>query len=284
MPKRVAALAVTAAPSASGVDAAQLGHEGGRERHVGGLVALSAVRRGGQVRTVRLHHEAVFGNEAGDLGKRPRVLVGDGAGQRDEEAEVEAAPGDLHVAGEAVHDAADLPRPLLGEDGERFIVGVTAVDDQGLAQLPGHGDLATEDLALRLGRREVAEEVEAHLAESDHLRFRAGQLLHLGEVGLHRVPRVVGMNAHGGPHIGKAPGQLHHCLIGLPIRSDGHHAAHSGPVRPLQHSVEIVRVVGEMQVGVGVEEPHQRLMIAQGVTVKRRRPMSWPEAVITSTW
>ena len=92
------------------------------------------------------------------------------------------------------------------------------------------------------------------------------------------------MDAHGGPHVGKAPGQLHHRLVGLPVCSDRHHAAHPGPVRPLQHGVEIVRVVGEMQVGVGVEEPHHTLMIAQGVTVKRRRPMSWPEAVITSTW
>ena len=37
------------------------------------------------------------------------------------------------------------------------------------------------------------------------------------------------------------------------------------------------------QVRVGVEEPHHVPMIAQGMIVKRRRPMSWPEAVTTST-
>ena len=83
---------------------------------------------------------------------------------------------------------------------------------------------------------------------------------------------------------GRRLASVDHGAVGLPVRADRHHAAHAGRARALEHGVEIVRVVGEVQVGVRVEEPHQAPMIAQGVTVKRRRPMSWPEAVTTSTW
>jgi len=182
-----------------------------------------------------------------------------------------------------VHHAADLPCSLLGEKSQGVFVGVAAVDDQWLAYGAGDGDLSTKDLALRLRRREVAEEVEPHLAEAHHLRLLAGEPLHLREVRLRRLFGVVRMDAHRRPHVGESAGHRHHRPVRLPIRTDGDHAANARRVRPIEHGLEIIAVVRKMQVGVRVEEAHQRLMIAQGTTSKRRRPMSWPEAVITST-
>ena len=108
--KRRTALSVIAAARRVGIDAAQLGDAGRGQGHVRRLVALAAVGLGRQVRAIRLDDEAVLGHEAGDVGQRARVLVGHRPGQRDEEAEVETAPGHRDVGREAVHDAADVAR------------------------------------------------------------------------------------------------------------------------------------------------------------------------------
>ena len=182
-----------------------------------------------------------------------------------------------------MHDAPRFARPLLAEDGKRLVVGVAAVHDERLARPACDVDLAAEHTPLVVLRREVAEEVEAHLAEGYHLGLGVREPLHLVEVGVDRVTRVVRVNAHRRPHVGQPPGERHDGVVGVPVRPDRDHAAHAGRSRALEDGGEIVREVGDVQVRVGVEEPHLAPMIAQGVTVKRSRPTSWPPAVTTST-
>jgi hypothetical protein len=57
---------------------------------------------------------------------------------------------------------------------------VAAMDQRGLAQAPGERQLAAEHLPLHGPRREIPEEVEAHLAERDDARGR-GETLQLVE-------------------------------------------------------------------------------------------------------
>ena len=194
---------------------------------------------------VGLHHQAVGGHEAGDVGQRARVLVGHRPGERDHQAQVEAALGHLHVGREAVHDAADLADALLRENREGLPVRVAAVDDDRLAEPPRHVELAAQRRLLRVAGREVAEEVEPHLAQRHHLGRAAGQPLHRLEVGLGGLPRVVGMDAHGGPDLGQALGQRHRRGIGLAIGADGHHPGHAGGPRALQHRVEVRQQLGK---------------------------------------
>ena len=154
---------------------------------------------GRQVGTVGLDYQALGRHEARDVGQRARVGIRHGPRQRDREPEVEAAPGDGHVAREAVHDPADLAHAGLAEDHERLLVGITAVDEHGLAHTPGELEHPPQRPLLRVARGEVAEEVEPDLADGDHARL-AGQPLDLRERRLVGLGRVVRVDADRGPH------------------------------------------------------------------------------------
>ena len=68
------------------------------------------------------------------------------------------------------------------------------------------------------------------------------------------------------------------------VGADGHDRHESRRPGAGEHRVQVPGELGEVQVGVGVDERRHRSIIAgHGVTVKRTRPMSWPEAVTTST-
>ncbi len=154
-----------------------------------------------------------------------------------------------------MHDPAHLAHPLFGEDRQRLRVRVAAVDDDRLPHAPGHLELAPEDTLLHVPRGEVAEEVEPHLAQPDHAR-PAGQALHLLEVGLGGVAGIVRVYPHRGPDVPMPLRQRHGGPIGLAIRSDGHHAPQSGGAGAIEHRVQVLGEVGEVEMRVGVEQHH----------------------------
>ena len=93
--------------------------------------------------------------------------VGEGAGKRDEEAEFYALPGQLQVSRETVHHAAYFGGMFFLEDLQNLVVGITIVDDQRLAKLPGQLYLGAERGTLLIARRAVAVKVETGLADGD---------------------------------------------------------------------------------------------------------------------
>src|SRR5207247_1695660 len=116
--------------------ATQLGHARGGDREIGGLVALAPVGLGREERAVGLDDEAVAGHELRHLGERAGLRVGHRPRERDQQSQVEAALGNRRVAGEAVHDPTGLAHRPLGEDRQRLLVGVAAMDEHGLARPP----------------------------------------------------------------------------------------------------------------------------------------------------
>src|SRR5207247_10479658 len=118
-----------------------------------------------------------------DLGGRAGVRGGARAGERDEQPQLEAAPGFARVTREAVHDAAHLAHRHLGEDRERLLVGVPAVDEHGLAQTAREGELGPERTLLGVAGREETKKIEPRLADRDDAR-RRGKPLYLGESSL----------------------------------------------------------------------------------------------------
>ncbi len=153
-----------------------------------------------------------------------------------------------------MHDPAHLPDPLFLQQGQRLRVRVAAVDHHRLAEAPGHVELTAEHRGLHVGRREVAEEIEPHLAEGHHLGRAAREGLHRLEVGVGGVGGVVGVDAHGGVHDGQPLREGDRGRIGLAVGPDRDHPDHAGRARPRQHLVQVGGQIREVQVRVGVEE------------------------------
>ena len=82
-----------------------------------------------------------------------------------------------------MHDAARLAHARLGEDRQRVLVGVAAVDEDGLLHPVREGQLRPERALLDVAGREVTKEVEPRLADRDDAR-RRGEPLDLGESSL----------------------------------------------------------------------------------------------------
>ena len=93
----------------------------------------------------------------------------DGTGDRDRKTHFDQLPCQGNVAGEAVHHAAQVRRPLLGQDLERVVVRLAVVDDDGQVQFPRLAQHVPElALLVRAGRMLVVV-VEPDLAVGDHL-------------------------------------------------------------------------------------------------------------------
>src|SRR5712672_119298 len=94
-----------------------------------------------------------------------RFRVGGVAGERNEEAHVEAALGVIERAGEAVKNAAEASGfPVLFDLREAMVPGVAAVNYDG--ELCGVGELhlRAEDGGLRIARGVIVEIIEADFA------------------------------------------------------------------------------------------------------------------------
>ncbi len=132
------------------------------------------------------------------------------------------------------------------------------MDHHRLAEPARHVELTAEHHGLHVGRREVAEEVQAHLAERHHLGRALRQRFHGLEVGVGGLHGVVRVDPHGGVHPGQPLRERHRGGIRLPIRPDGDHAHHAGRAGPRQHVVEVREQLREVQVRVRVEERGRR--------------------------
>ena len=111
----------------------------------------------------------------------------------------------------------------------------------GLPSAPGQSELAAEDGGLDVGRRQVAEEVEPHLAERHHLGRVARERLHRGVVGVGGLAGIVRMDADGGEDVGEPLGERDRGGIRLAVGADRHHRGDAGGPRALEHRVEIRR-------------------------------------------
>src|SRR4051812_13299877 len=96
---------------------AQLGEAGGSECYKRRLVALAAMRSGGEEGTVGLHQQPLERDPPGGVAQRIGRLEGEDPAQADVEPEREIALRRAPVAGEAVDDPAFLPQLLLEERG-----------------------------------------------------------------------------------------------------------------------------------------------------------------------
>ena len=83
-----------------------------------------------------------------------------------------ARRGQLRAGGVAVHQELERAARVLGPPGSRAIVvvGLARVDHQRQAGSPRGLDVDAEHRGLHFARAEVVVEVEARLADPDHLR------------------------------------------------------------------------------------------------------------------
>ena len=73
-------------------------------------------------------------------------------------------------AGEAMHHAANRAAGFLSEDGQRVVLGLARVNDDGQVELARKADLQPEHALLDVFRGEVVVVVEPDLAERPGLR------------------------------------------------------------------------------------------------------------------
>ena len=134
------------------------------EVDVAGLVGASPVGLRGQVRRVGLYHHPFRGDDRGPPPDRIARLVGDRSGEREGDAHLEEPLGPLRPAGPAVEHH---PRTgtMLVEDLVDLSKCVPAMDDQWLGHLHSQPVMLQKALHLRLGRREVAVEVQTGLTD-----------------------------------------------------------------------------------------------------------------------
>ncbi len=176
--------------------------------HIGRLVASPPVGLGCQVGTVGFHQHAVDGDVSDHLPGGLVPGVGDGSGKGEIKAHIEAGPGHVGIAAEAVEDPADLGRFFFLQDFQHLDVGLPVVHDDRKPFLPGQANLAAEGLPLRLPGGAVAVVVEADLADRDSLFLFVKELSERFNPGVGGLGCVVGMDADGGVNVGVDPGDL----------------------------------------------------------------------------
>ncbi len=160
-------------------------------------------------------------------------------------------------------NAMEDPAPLepLGVDGGQDVgAGVAAVDDGREAQRSGQGDLAPEDRALNLGRRQVVMVIEADFSDR---RDRSGRGQGGHGFGVDLAPDLgfVGMETRRGLDLGVPGGKFQNdrpAAGGGDIdgAEDGPHAGGAGPGQDLGAvGVEI----GHIEMGVRVDHVKKNL-------------------------
>jgi len=145
--------------------------------------------------------------------------VGRAEGDRQREGDEEAGGGKLQghwrPAREAVQDAAHRPAgPGPGQQRAGDLrVRVTVVDENGLPYPGGEIELARERLALHVGRRQVAEEVEPDLPDRNDPAL-SGQGLEPLPVRFGRRGGEVRMDPRPGGDQARAAGRQLECRFG----------------------------------------------------------------------
>ncbi len=110
----------------------------------------------------------------GDVAQRAGLGKRQDARERDVEPQVERAGRFVGRAAEAVHHAADLAPPGLGEDAKRVLGRLARVNHDREAALESEFHLGGKHLALDVARREVVVVVEPDLADRHRLAGLGG--------------------------------------------------------------------------------------------------------------
>ena len=146
-------------------------------------------------------------------------------------------------------------RVLVLEDVAGLAVGVARVDDQRQAGLARRRDVGAEALGLLGARAVLVIEVEAGLADADHL----GMARRLDQPVGRALPLLLGlvrMHADRAPDIGVALGDGRAPVELVEPRADGQHAGHAGRAGARQHARLVAGKLGKVEMAVAVDQ-HQ---------------------------
>ncbi len=136
-----------------------------------------------------------------------------------------------------MHHAAGGAGILFAHDPQRVFLRVAAVNDQGLPDLFGHGDVNPEPFALPFQVTFTAIVVQARLAHGHDARIvrQPHQL-----VGLRLRPApLVGMHAYGGRHLVVLPGEREDPRKILQIDAHAQHMPYAEGARLAQHGLDV---------------------------------------------
>ena len=135
-------------------------------RDVGRLVRSPAVRNRRQIRGIGLDQKAVFRHKPRDIPQGLRVFEGDYPRERDREVEIEDLAREIRAFGKAMQDASDIGCALLAQDPQGIGGRLARMNDEGLRDLPGRGDVLAKLRLLVGGIRPLQSIViKASLAE-----------------------------------------------------------------------------------------------------------------------
>ena len=248
----------------------------------GGLVALAAVRDGGEEGGVGFYEDSGGGSEDGGLADGGGTGIGDVSCEGEVEAGGDGAVCLIDVAGEAVHDAAELERyPVLLDEGEEVFpggigaaeglefllgggggeLGGAAVDEDGFACGGGDGHLGDEGGLLDVWEGVVEMVVvEANLTDGDAAWVggeggEPGEGFGGGAGGLLRVDADAGEDAGERGRVGGV-GDVECAVHGVRAvaDADGEDGLDSGGTGTGEDGFKVVGV--GVEVGVRVDEGH----------------------------
>ncbi len=163
---------------------------------------------------------------------------------------------------------------LFGQDRTHLGIGVAGMDDQWQTGFARRRDMGAERTFLLAARAVLVIEVEAGLAEADHLGM-IGQRDQSVAVDGFLGRRLVGMDADAAPDIGIALGHGAHALELADLGADGQHQPDSGRAGAGQGAIEIGREIGKIEVAVGVDQhgaPFCRVYPSGSIPVRAAQP------------
>ncbi len=241
--------------------AAQIGDARGGDREVGRLVALAAVRLRRQERAVGLDDEAIGrARSVATVGQRARVRIGHRARERDRGGR---GRGSAARSSTSPEKQCMMPPTSATRSSARMAsVSAWASRQWMTAGLPTRRARARAGGGtplLHVARREVAEEVEADLADRHHARRPPRGARSRRRARRRRPSASCGCMPDRRPHVGLALRERDRRRRGLAVRPDRHHAPHAGRARARQHRRR--RSVGEARESAG----------ARGVSNSSRR-------------
>jgi len=219
----------------------------------GGLVSFAPASLGREEGGVGLCQDAVEGELAGYVAQVLGLRVGHVAGEGNEEAHVQAAPGLLERARKAMEDSGQArASPCVVQDREAIVPGVAAMNDHGLLRGARQRELPAKDSLLHVARGMVVVIIEAHFAPSDHAGV-AGQFFEAREMRVRGLGGVVGMNADAGVNpvvlLGEGDGGVE-AFGGAGAAADGQQRGDAGGAGTFEHGRAVFIEVVEFEVRV----------------------------------
>ena len=153
-----------------------------------------------KIRSVRFHHQPIERNvRDGCLAGLAAPLVAHPTRDADVKIEREIVLQFRSPAGKAMRNAAGEAAAKIREDGGKVVMRVALMEKHRLARRNGEFQLRDEGGALGLGRREIAEIIQAAFADRDHLAARRSSWHRASRSDASKPCGVMRMHAGGAP-------------------------------------------------------------------------------------